>query len=243
VRKSIALLLVLGVGFFLGVSWKEIIAHATGGGTAIGNGDVNGDGEIDISDVVYTLCYLYGSGTAPVPIETPSNDSPCPPPAAKGLPATGQTMSYWPGDDGDHREGCPVEGRFLDNGDGTVTDAYTGLLWQKETADVCGDGAVGFGDRLSWMNALRYCEDLSFAGHDDWRLPNIRELQSLINFGRLDPAIDPVFGAEPENYWSSTSVPERAESAWYVLFFDGSLGYYTPDVDVQHLVRAVRNAP
>ena len=69
------------------------------------------------------------------------------------LPATGQTTCYdtegnvincgsaeWPGQDGFYQAGCPSAGRFVDNGDGTVTDSCTGLVWQKDTADVNGDG-------------------------------------------------------------------------------------------------------
>jgi hypothetical protein len=60
--------------------------------------------------------------------------------------------------------------------------------------------------RLVWCNALAYCEDLELGGHDDWRLPNVRELQSILDYGRSSPAIDPIFGALPSFYWSSTSI-------------------------------------
>ena len=104
------------------------------------------------------------------------------------LPATGQTTCYdtegnvincgsaeWPGQDGFYQAGCPSAGRFVDNGDGTVTDSCTGLVWQKDTADINGDGTIDLDDELTWQDALKYCDGLSFAGHDDWRLPNVRE--------------------------------------------------------------------
>jgi hypothetical protein len=115
---------------------RELTAHAVGrgGGNPIGNGDVNGDGTIDISDAIYLLESLFLGGEAPVPIE-------CPPPVVKGLPATGQTKCYdsagneidctsadFPGQDGFYQAGCPSEGRFVDNDDGTVTDKCTGLM-------------------------------------------------------------------------------------------------------------------
>jgi hypothetical protein len=116
---------------------KEVVVHAaSGGGTPNGNGDVNGDGLLDISDVAYLVNSLYLGGPAPVAIEAP-------PPAVKGLPATGQTKCYglvegqgWfevpcdqaacQGQDGQYAAGCPSEGRFIDNIDGTVTDNCKG---------------------------------------------------------------------------------------------------------------------
>jgi hypothetical protein len=73
---------------------------------------------------------------------------------------------------------------------------------------VDGNGSIGTGDRCSWQRALQYCEGLSLAGHTDWRLPNLRELYSIVDYGKLHPdeSIDPVFGTTiGGNYWSSTS--------------------------------------
>jgi hypothetical protein len=220
-RRVLLVSVLLNVALGVGLCWKGLIAHAGGGGKApIGNGDVNGDGTVDISDGVYILSWLFTGGPAPKAIPQ------------GGLPATGQTKCYAQngvlidcssdpcgGQDGRYATGCPSEGRFTDNGDGTVTDRCTGLMWQKETADVNGDGVS---DWASFCDALAYCEDLSFAGHDDWRLPNIRELQSIIDYGRRAPAIDPVFGAFAEaSYWSSTHYGPGGDLAWEVLLGDG----------------------
>jgi hypothetical protein len=227
-----------------------------GGAAASSNGDVNGDGTIDLSDGVYILNWLFVGGPAPEPIE-------CPPPGGGALPATGQKDCYgvvedqsWvvvpceaaeiPGQDGAYQAGCPNEGRYVDNGDGTVTDTCTGLMWQKDTADVNGDGLVSpewdGGDAVIWRDALEYCEGLSFAGHDDWRLPNVRELQSIVDYGRFDPAIDPVFGALFGYYWSSSTYADNPDSAWIVSFNDG---YVLVDFDkgLHFHVRAVRRGP
>lgn len=109
--------------------------------------------------------------------------------AKRGVPATGQTTCYdqdgneipcdsdtCPGQDGHYQSGCPTDGRFVDNDDGTVTDTCTGLMWQKDTADVDGDGRSTDADRLIWCEALEYCTNLTFAGYDDWRLSSVREL-------------------------------------------------------------------
>lgn len=64
-------------------------------------------------------------------------------------------------------------------------------------------GTIDDGDRQNWCEALAYCENLTFAGHDDWRLPNIRELQSIVDYGRFTLAIDPHFGRLAVGTWSS----------------------------------------
>ena len=134
------------------------------------------------------------------------------------LPATGQSRCFddetnviacdsaeWPGQDAFHGQGCPVEGRFFDNGDGTVTDNCTGLMWQKETANTDSDNGISDGDNLGWEEALRFCDRLELAGFSDWRLPNLRELHSINDFGRFLPSIAPEFEAQPLWYWSSTT--------------------------------------
>ena len=145
------------------------------------------------------------------------------------------------GQDGFYTTECPSGGRFVDNGDGTVTDNCTGLMWQKGTADVNGDGQSTVRDNVPWCDALAYCENLSFADHDDWRLPNVRELQSIVDYGRVQPSIDPVFGALPSFYWSSTSYADYPALAWLVVF---GYGHVAVDSKVYvYPVRAVRTGP
>lgn len=226
-------------------------------GSPSGNGDVNGSGRIDIADAVYILSYLFAQGPAPEAIECAACDSCCPPPSGGALPATGQTACYWyvaeqgwvevpcdsaeyPGQDGFYQTGCPTAGRFTDNGDGTVTDNCTGLVWQKDTADVNGDGTIVWEqDALTWQAALQYCESLEFAGHDDWRLPNVRELQSIVDYGRYNPSIDPVFGAESGGYWSSSTFVFSV-GVWIVIFYDGRVDVGFVNKDILGFVRAVR---
>jgi hypothetical protein len=110
----------------------------------------------------------------------------------------------------------PFEQRFLDGRDGTIYDVVTGLTWSKDSIDIDGDGKP---DRLTWGEALRVCSSMGLADQGEWRLPNVRELQGLIDFGIGVPACNPVFDAVPDLYWTSTScVGGGADWAWTVYF-------------------------
>jgi hypothetical protein len=97
---------------------------------------------------------------------------------------------------------------FTDNGDGTITDNLTELVWQK-TPNI---------QTQNWENALVYAENLSLANLSDWRLPNIKELQSLNDESRTNPSINSSFfpSIGVNNYWSSTSLPNQTTNAWYL---------------------------
>lgn len=100
---------------------------------------------------------------------------------------------------------------LTDNGDGTVTDTATELMWQQAETEP-----------MTWKEALSYCEDLELAGYEDWRLPNRNELQSINdNYSEYLPAIDLNFfpDAFSDRYWSSTS---NGGNAW-LLDFDSGL--------------------
>ena len=79
------------------------------------------------------------------------------------------------------------EPSYTNNGNGTITDNVTGLIWQK-SPDTNGDGSITATDKLAYSKAAAYCEDLSLAGYDDWQLPTIKQLYSLMNFTGVDPS-------------------------------------------------------
>jgi hypothetical protein len=151
-------------------------------------------------------------------------------PQIKGIevPKTGQTTSYDIGDDGDLQKGTPWPSpRFTDNGDGTVTDNLTELIWLKNAN--C-DGAKTWADALTYCNNLAdpQCEltDGSVAG--DWRLPNVRELHSLIDFGNSNPALPnghPFDNVQLAFYWSATTFAYYTVYAWSVDMYYGNAGY------------------
>lgn len=109
-----------------------------------------------------------------------------------------------------------VAGILTDNGDGTVTDRGTLLTWQQ-----------GASSAMTWEGALAYCEDLTLAVQNDWRLPNIKELLSLVDDTGAFPAINTtVFSNGDSRYWSSTSSSRAPSFAEYVYFGSGFPGGY-----------------
>lgn len=138
---------------------------------------------------------------------------------------------------------------FSDNNDGTVADAATGLMWQKSD-----DGTT-----RNWEDALSYCQTLVLSGSSDWRLPNAKELQSIVDYSRAPdaqkvsqqgPALDPVFDAtEMESwYWSSTTLletpPDRGSGSQAVyLTFGQAFGVIGGSLINVHGAGAQRSDP
>ena len=145
---------------------------------------------------------------------------------------TGQQISYYSGDDGDLQAGVSwPANRFADSGDGTVTDYLTGLMWVKDAGSPSiGTCTIG---SMTWQDALDYVDCLNsnnYLSYNDWRLPNRKELYSLIDFSQHGPAL-PVghpFTDLQSPYWSSTTVganPYSQRVAWQVRIMDeGSIG-------------------
>ncbi len=143
-----------------------------------------------------------------------------------GLPKTGQTTKYKTGDDGDLEKGYPRTGpRFTNNGDGTITDNATGLMWVQEPGAIGGNfGSAGSPAKMTWNNAIDECLALSYAGHSDWRLPNAHELNSLTDYGRISPGIDPIFtNTQNDYYWSSSTALGLVTSAWRIYFYEANI--------------------
>lgn len=182
-----------------------------------------------------------------------------------GLPKTGQThcnafsgaygsssqiQCTGTAQDGEAQKG--LAHGYVDNLDGTISDNATGLMWQKcsngQTGSDCsgdtatsvvfddGDGNLG----IAHQPAINYCDSLSLATHSDWRLPNVKELMSIVDYGRLTPAIDPsIFpNTQSDYYWSSTAYENSTSTAWIVDFNDGHVS--NAGMGANSFVRCVR---
>jgi hypothetical protein len=141
-------------------------------------------------------------------------------------------------DDGYYQEGSDISPRFTDNNDGTITDNVTGLMWVKD-----GSGAgCNNGSQTDWTNSISFCHGLTFAGHSDWRLPNVNELFSIINHSLSYPAVDTTFfpNTQPSYYWTSTTGSGGTTFAETIYLYNGQMNYdYKTSA---HYVRPVRKA-
>lgn len=157
------------------------------------------------------------------------------------LSKTGQTICFdtsgvaiacsGTGQDGDLLNGIAWPAtRFIDNEltnspDKTVTDNLTGLIWSKD-ANIASVSKT-------WQQALDYIANInsiSYLGHNDWRLPNRNELESLVNQGQINTATwlnNQGFANVMNNYWTSSSSIGSANNAWYVNMNDGYASYVT----------------
>jgi hypothetical protein len=114
------------------------------------------------------------------------------------------------------------------NDNGTVTDESTSLMWMQCAAGLSGDDcSEGSASTYTQQEAIDYCDSLDFAGHDDWWLPEIHELVSIVEYKKENPAIDATaFPATPsQSFWSSSSFAVNSSLAWYVYFIPGYVSY------------------
>lgn len=164
------------------------------------------------------------------------------------FPATGQTTCYdgtgnvipcfGTDQDGDIQAGAALS--YTDNGNGTITDNNTGLVWEKKSDD----GSIHDKDTTyTWDNAFLLhvagLNQAAFAGHTDWRLPNVKELESIVDYENSIPAVTPAFNnncaasctvltcsctaVSNDNYWSSTTYAFVPGFAWVVFFGNGDV--------------------
>ncbi len=144
---------------------------------------------------------------------------------------TGQTISYAVGDDGDLQKGVSLpSSRFTDNGNGTVTDTLTGLMWTQDAGSP-GPTVCTTGTSKTWQDALSHVACLNtnnYLGYNDWRLPNRKELRSLSDFSQSSPALPPghpfiIVVPTEVSFWSSTTYARLTDQAWYVSMWRGDV--------------------
>jgi len=219
-------------------------------------GDTDNDGEVTIAELVRAVNSALNGCPTPGPTQS------------SGLLSTGQaqcddgsgTLGTCPGSprgqDGEIKAGAPLT--YTDNGNGTISDSVTGLTWEKLSSD----GSIHRVDNTyTWANAFSakiaaLNTTPCFAGHCDWRLPNRRELESLVDLGRVTPAVDPAFNTackpgctvmtcscmQPDMpYWSSTSYQDPTAPPGVAWAVDENVGIVNAfDKTNPNHVRAVR---
>jgi len=153
------------------------------------------------------------------------------------LPRSGQTTSYASGDDGAVMAGLAAPSPRFIEANGRVVDNLTGLIWLqnancKETINgvAKGSGYLTWFDALSWSNSLASGKcgltDGSTAGQ--WRLPTRKELQTITDASKSNPAIPaghPFSNVQISSYWSSTTYAESNTLAWFTYLGDGAVDY------------------
>lgn len=220
----------------------DTVAAARGGAlpAECGDGAIAAGEQCDGTDLGGDSCASLGfaSGTLGCTTACRFDTSAC---AMGALPATGQTRCWsrqsglpvevacpGTGQDGDIQAGATLA--FDDNGDGTVSDANTGLTWEKK------DDAAGVHDRdtrVTWADAFLHVAALNaaaFAGHSDWRVPSVNEIGTLSDSGQAGIAMPPAFNdactagcsstacsCSPALVWSSTTSVRNPAFAWTMV--------------------------
>jgi hypothetical protein len=218
-KKTCGFCLAVALGVGLGrMSSGRLQQAEAGGGSSLPscsatNGDVNTDGKVDVSDAIAVVQFLFLGEPEVLQPQCPT-----------GLPSP-----------------LVTPGRFVDNGDGTVTDEATGLMWERDASS----------SPRNWQAAVSYCAQLELAGYDDWRMPDILELSVLIQF-ESGEAINTVFDyggnyagdGNFNQYWSKTADLLNLDFSKYVVDFSqqpsSKLG--PRSTNGSFLVRAVRKA-
>jgi hypothetical protein len=101
-----------------------------------------------------------------------------------------------------------------------VLDTSTNLMWQDDNR------TIGDSNKKNWNDAISFCQNLNFAGYDDWYLPNFNELYALADRSKYNPALSDVFeNVVSSTYWSSTTYASNTSNAWYVYFYYGNDNY------------------
>jgi len=145
------------------------------------------------------------------------------------------------------------DSRYTDNGNSTITDKSTGLVWKQCVEGLSGATCTaGTATTYTWDGALQLATMVNlvtFAGYADWRVPNLTELESLVTQNCINPSINiSLFPSDPVSFvWSSSPLEDRSSIAWIIGFDYGEIGhgirFYSYDVNRggNRYVRLVRS--
>ncbi|HUA15242.1 MAG TPA: DUF1566 domain-containing protein [Verrucomicrobiae bacterium] len=201
-----------------------------GGGAKVMRSDYTGQyaapGTVPPSGLFFTVIdFVVSSGNSVAGANFAAYDGSNP---LVALPATGQKTSYAAGDDASLSKGVSWSAatRFTDNQDGTVTDSLTGLVWFKDAGCL---GTASWANALAAVNALAggQCQLTDGSAAGSWRLPNLNELESLIDVSAANPALpagSPFVNVSGAIYWTSTGYyggDTGSSAAWTIRLSDG----------------------
>jgi hypothetical protein len=215
--------------------------------------DVNGDGQVTVNELIQGVNASLEGCPPPGPDQSTlvqTGQTQC----DQGSGTLGECPGSPPGQDGEVGAGQPFA--YTDNGDGTVTDNRTKLMWEKLSDDSSvhdRDTAYTWQDAFDVKIAALNTQPC-FAGRCDWRLPNRRELDSLVDAGRVAPAVDAAFNTDCiprctimtcsctqlDYYWTSTTYQDLPTFAWAVDCNTGIVNAFEKIPDIKYPVRAVR---
>ena len=122
---------------------------------------------------------------------------------------------------------------YTDNGDGTITDTGTGLMWQKNTSNTT----------QNWQNSILYCASQNTGGFTNWHLPNKKELESIVDYTKNLPAINSIFNTNNAEYWTSSTYSGNQSTAWTISFGDGRSLHWNEYKTIGFYSRCVRTTP
>lgn len=165
-----------------------------------------------------------------------------------GPQITGAVKSYITGDDYWWYENLPfplVWPRYIKTNRDTIYDMFTGLEWIPDPSGLGGAwGSPGLPNKMTWQNAIDACKTLFHGGYNDWRLPNRKELESILDYGKSNPAIDQDFfpNTQSDGYHSSSVTQYGCENYWFTNFENG-ITLWDQDLEKERYARPVRRVP
>jgi hypothetical protein len=168
--------------------------------------------------------------------------------AVLGVPyITGATISYVNGDDAWWNQHLPFPlewPRYWPLATNYVRDSYSGLSWIADPSQLGGIwGTPGTPAKMSWTDAIAALNELNYAGHNDWRMPNTKELESILDFGRCSPTVDgSVFKNTADGEYYSSSVTNFGCENMYIVDFSSGNKSWDQDPAEGRYVRPVRGS-
>lgn len=209
---------------------------------------------------ILTACVVHAMPATPTSTKLPTTGiSTCGDKIRNDLDCAIFPADYHALQDGRLQSGTPMSyQRLKQNGHDCIKDSTTGLIWEQKTNDYSirhkdntyawyepsdkanGGNAGNTNDGLNTHEYIKQLNAMNYCGYSDWRLPNVAELRSIVDFGKEGVVIAPIFTHSlPYFYWTSSPDASHKDYAWAISFHNGDDSYYNKNQS--HYVRAVRS--